>query len=76
MSYYVGLDVSVKSVSICVVEADGAVTRIRGDRLQHLYRRVELSEVDLKPETRKNKHFKISSRHSAYRKTSRRLADD
>lgn len=25
MSYYVGLDVSVKSVSICVVEADGAV---------------------------------------------------
>ena len=25
MSYCVGLDVSVKSVSICVVEADGAV---------------------------------------------------
>ncbi|KMK69021.1 hypothetical protein [Puniceibacterium sp. IMCC21224] len=25
MSSYVGLDVSVKSVSICVVEADGAV---------------------------------------------------
>lgn len=25
MSYYVGLDVSVKSVSICVVETDGAV---------------------------------------------------
>jgi len=26
MSYYVGLDVSVKSVTICVVDSDGAVT--------------------------------------------------